>query len=101
MGMETGIITMRTTLLGIQGQVEELDKGKELEILDLATEINTETLPGTAREIEIGEKEDQIGAPAETEGEAMELQEQGSMTMGIQEGPERVARRPIVWWGLL
>ena len=44
---------------------------------------------------------DPTEAPAETEGEVMELQEQDNMTMGRQEGPEGVARRPIVWWGLL
>ena len=43
----------------------------------------------------------QTEVSAEKEGEVMELQEQRNLTMEDQGDPERVARRPNVWWGLL
>ena len=46
-------------------------------------------------------EDNQTEVSAEKEGEVMELSELGNLIMGSQVDPERVARRPNVWWGLL
>ena len=98
-------IALETTLVEVEGRTIETDQ-TDTETLDQTigitmVDLEIGTLPEKATGVNTGVKESQKEALAEKEGRAMGLQGLKPTTMGKVGGHEGVARRSIVWWGLL